>query len=217
MLRTLATSAVLVAVAAARADVPPPAGQVRVPLGHIIEADKAYPEYVFVVVVGSDPELSYKAELSKDKPLRIEGKNRGGRGRLCWLAAVPADTARQYRSDKELVAAVIENKAWAALTTKRMSFDSFTVVPEPNAPKLFEQRHRIERMTAGEGIVLTDEKLTPADPDPHAFDEESAVRWGVAGVVAAVAVCGLGLWLLGRRRGPGVYSARSVSNDEPEA
>jgi hypothetical protein len=201
----LMTVVAIVSTAAARADVAPPPGQVRVPVDHVIETDKAYPDYVFVVVIGGDAEWSYKAELSKDRPLRIEGKNRGGRARLCSLAAVPADTAKAYKTDKELIAAVIAQKAKGMFTVKDTVLDSLAVVPEKNAPKVIEEKHRVERITPEEGIVLSSPKVGRADdPDPHGYAEESAVRWALAGVVAALAVCGLGLWLIGRRRGPAV-------------
>ena len=199
----LMTVAAIVSAGVARADVAPPPGQTRVPVDHIIEADRAYPDYVFVVVIGGDAEWSFKVELSRDKPLRIEGKNRGGRARLCWLAAVPAETAREFKSDKDLVRAVVERKVKGVLTAKGADLDSFTVVPEKNAPKVVEERHRIERITTDDGIVLSSARVGSADdPDRHGYAEESAVRWAVAGLVAAVAACGLGLWLIGRCRGP---------------
>src|SRR5262245_23082295 len=194
---------VLMIATAVRADVAPPPGQVRVPVDHVIETDKANPDYVIVVVIGADVDWSYKAELSKDKPLRIEGKNRGGRARLCWLVAVPADIAKGFKSDKELIAAVVERKAKGMLTAKETVLDSFTVVPEKNAPKVVEEKYRLERITPDEGIVLSRAKAGRIDaPDSYGLREESAVRWAITGVVAAVAVCGLGLWLIGRRRGP---------------
>ena len=189
-----------VSVAAVRADVAPPPGQVRVPLDHVIQTDKSYPEYVFVVVVGGEADWSYKAELSKDKPLRIAGKDRHGRARLCWLAAVPADAAKEFKTDKELLAAVAGNKVKGLLTSKGASFDSFTVVPEKNASKVVEETYRVERITPEEGIVLAAKVGRSDDPDPHGYGEESMVRWVVAGVAAALAVCGLGMWLFGRRR-----------------
>ena len=124
----------LVSATVARADVAPPPGQVRVPVDHVIQTDKAYPEYVFVVVIGGEPGWSYKATLDKDKPLRITGKDRNGRARLCWLAAVPAEAAREFKTDKELVAAVAESKVKGILTAKGADFDSFTVVPERPRP-----------------------------------------------------------------------------------
>jgi hypothetical protein len=200
---TLATLASLWAVPVL-ADVAPPDSHVRVRLDHVIETDREFPEYVFVVMVGNSAEWSYKADLGKDRPLRIVGEGRGGRARMCWLTAVPVETAKAYKTDKELVTAVVEYKAEGVLTSKGRSFDSFAVVPKKDAPKVIEAKHRIERITPEEGIVLASENAVPAaDPDPHGLQEESAVRWAIAGVVAALAVCGLGLWLLGRRRGPG--------------
>ena len=191
----------LVTASVAWADIAPPSGRVRVPLDHVITTDKAYPEYVFVVVVGQEGDWSYKGELTPDKPLRIAGKGRDGRARLCWLAAIPADAAKGFKSDKELVAAVVDNKVPGTLKSKGADFDSFTVVPEKNAPKVVEENHRVERISKDEGIVLASAKVGLADyPDPHGYAEESMARWAVAGLAAAVAVCGLGLWLMGRRR-----------------
>ena len=191
----------LMSAAVARADLAPPLGQVRVPLDNVIRTDKSYPEYVFVVVIGGDPAWSYKATLDKDTPLRIAGKGRDGRARLCSLAAVPAEAARQFKTDKELVAAVAGMKVKGVLTDRGASLDSFAVVPKKNAPESIEETYRVERITPEEGIVLAAAKVGRADdPDPHGSAEESMVRWAVAGVAAAVAVCGLGLWLFGRRR-----------------
>jgi hypothetical protein len=202
MLRTFAVLAgLLVAVHAGRADVAPPKGQVRVPVDYVITTDMDYPDYVFVVVIGADAEWSKRTELSKDKPLRIEAKGRGGRARLCWLAAVPADAAKGFKTDKELFQAVIDRKVPGLLTTKDVHFGPFTVRAEKDAPKLIEEKYKLDRLDKEAGIVLSTEKIGRADdPDPHGLKVESAVRWAVAGVAAALAVSGLGLWLIGRRR-----------------
>jgi hypothetical protein len=200
MIRTSAgLIGVLVLAGAVRADVPPAKGQVRVPVDHVIETDMSYPDYVFVVVVGGDAGWSYKAELATDKPLRIDGAGRGGRARLCWLAAVPAEAAKGFKTDKELVLAVVDRKVPGLLTSKGADLDSFTVVPEKDAPKVVEEKHRVERLNKDEGIVLSAGKAGLADPGGRG--DESGVRWVVAGVAAAVTACGLGLWLFGRKRG----------------
>jgi hypothetical protein len=199
--RHLAAFVVLGLAAGARADAPPPAGQVRVPVDHVITTDKDYPDYVFVVVIGADADWSKKAELTKDKPLKIEAAGRGGRARLCWLAAVPAAAAKEFKSDKELFQAVIDRKVPGLLTTKDINFSPFTVRSEKDAPKVIEEKHKLERLDKDKGIVLTSEKVGLADDaDPQGLKEESAVRWAVAGVAAALAACGLGVWLVGRRR-----------------
>src|SRR5688572_30925245 len=68
---------------------------------------RSYPDYVFVVVVGGDVEWSYKAELTKDKPLRIEGKNRGGRARLCWRSE---EHTSELQSQSNLVCRLLLEK-----------------------------------------------------------------------------------------------------------
>jgi hypothetical protein len=197
----LALTVLGLAMSDARADVAPPKGQVRVPVDYVISTNKDYPDYVFVVVIGADAEWSKKAELTKDKPLRIEAAGRGGRARLCWLAAVPADAAKGFKSDKELFQAVIDRKIPGLVTTKDTGFSPFTVRSEKDAPKLIEEKYKLDRLDKEAGIVLSAEKVGRADdPDPHGLKEESAVRWAVAGVAAALAVSGLGLWLIGRRK-----------------
>jgi hypothetical protein len=181
-----------------RADIAPPPGQQRVPVDHIIESDQAYPEYVFFVVIGAEAEWSYRCEVGPGSPVRIGGANRGGRAQMCWLAAVPKKATEGYPDEQALLGAILGGKVPSVVKSK-VFFDPFEVLPSANAPALIERRHRIEQVSPDEGIVIS---TAPESAPRGRITEQSPVWWVVVGVALAGAVCGLGLWLRTRKRGP---------------
>jgi hypothetical protein len=214
MSRKLAAAVlVVVGAAAARADVPPPAGFKRVTLDHQIETDREYPEYAFFTVVGGERVAA--AALAPKTPLVIAGAGRGGRGRGCSLVAVPKDAARGYATEKEFHAAVAGGKV-PGLVRAKANFDSLTTVTESDPRKVVVEAYKVEKIDAKEGIVLRPVKAAPApksgskdapedDPEP-ASREDGAVGltapgggW-VAGLAAFAALALGGLWLARRGR-----------------
>jgi hypothetical protein len=191
-------AALWVAGGVVRADVAPPPGQQRVPVDHIIESDRAYPDYVFFVVIGSEADWSYRCDIGPGSPVRIAGANRGGRAQMCWLAAVPTKSTEGYPDEQALLIAIIGGKVAGALKSK-VAFDPFEVRPSVNAPSVIERRHRIEQVSPDQGIVIA---TAPESASRGSIAERSLVGWVVVGVAVAAAVCGLGLWLRTRKRGP---------------
>jgi hypothetical protein len=189
------------------ADVPPPKGQKRVPLDHKIETEKEYPDYAFFTVTGGEKVTAVK--LDPKNPLVIAGAGRGGRFRLCTLAAVPKDAEKKYGSEKEFHAAIAAGKVEGLIRAKG-SFDSFTVVKDADKRTTVTDEYKLEKIDAKEGIVLAAKKDGGAKDPPEEESDESgdgtatafAPRgplW-VVGMAASAAVLLAGLWLVTRCR-----------------
>jgi hypothetical protein len=190
-------AALTLAIGVVRADVAPPPGQQRVPVDHIIESDRTYPEYVFFVVIGAEADWSYRCEVGPGSPVWIGGAKRGGRAQMCWLAAVPKSATEGFLDEQALLAAIIGGKVPGTVNSK-VYFDPFEVVPSLNAPSLIERRHRIEQVSMDDGIVIF---TAPESARRGTIAERSLIGWVVVGVALAGAVGGLGLWLRARKRG----------------
>ena len=125
MARFLAAAAFAALLAAgARADLIPP-GTRNIAIDHTIETDKDYAGWKFFVVAGSGGVKEVK--LDSKTPLTIPGSAAVGRGpvprpgdkakalqipyRSNLLVAIPAETVKQFASEKELHAAVWDLKA----------------------------------------------------------------------------------------------------------
>jgi hypothetical protein len=197
----LATILALGALSAARADVAPPPGHQRVPVDHIIETDQTFPDQVFFVIIGADPQWSYRCQIGPETPVRIAGAARAGRAQICWLVAVPKSAAAGYLDDAAILRAILARSVPGVLKTNGF-FDAFEILASPDAPAVIERRHQIRRLTPEEGIVLTTVSDSGAvgSSDGATVIQRSLLRWAVATFAVAAAILGVGMWLRSRRR-----------------
>ncbi|HVL14987.1 MAG TPA: hypothetical protein VM529_20620 [Gemmata sp.] len=208
MARFLAAAAFAALLAAgARADLIPP-GTRNIAIDHTIETDKDYAGWKFFVVAGSGGVKEVK--LDSKTPLTIPGSAAIGRGpvprpgdkakalqipyRSNLLVAIPAETVKQFASEKELHAAVWDLKAEGMARAKDAFADG--VNAKANDPrKSITRTFRVTKIDAKGGIVL---EAVPAGGKPGGEEEAAAppaYPWVAGGLAAAAAVGFAGLWL----------------------
>ena len=205
------------------ADSTPPPGIKPIPVITVIEVAEPFPDYVFLechVSVSVLTEREYRwnttlrtAEANNPRPFSplaeinlAPGKPArfaGGRGTQYEVYAVPRAALDRYPDRGDLFAALrdhtVPGAAWhLCKATEGVRFgDTRSDVV---------LRYRVDRTSADGRVVFT-----PLGEDRSgAYDVDavsSMVRWAVAGVAAAVAVVGLGLWWSRRVRVNGRGSA----------
>lgn len=220
MTRPLA-ALVLVAIGAgyAAADIPPPPppkGQKYVGVDNSVALAKGVSGYTFILVEGHGrgaPHYTYTVLSLSDKPTPVPQAGRHG---VCVLA-IPEAEAKRYKTEEELSAAMEDGalkdvpRLWVGgedllpVSDKRDSVPwTYTITainPKKGAKgmtvrterdgKPVKDKERGDRSNPGDKD-LTDDRL--------AADAGRATRGGVAGLFAAAALVGMGLWLVGRRR-----------------
>ncbi len=198
---------------AGRADLLPP-GTKNIPIDHKFETDKEYPDWVFFIVEGSGGVT--KAKLDPKTPLVIPGSSGVGNGpvpqpgqkertipyRAAALYAVPKDAVAAYKTEKELHAAIEDNKVTGMHAVNGHFFDHENAkATDPR--KSITKRYKIVKIDAKSGATLEPIK-EDGDAAKKKEEEEAAGQpiftW-VAGGLAVAAVVGFtGLWLAGRNR-----------------
>ena len=189
--------AAMASVALVRADLalPPPKGKKFVAVRHSIKLDKDISGYVFFTRALGGPRNGdfEKIELYADKAVALSG---GGKGGL-QLLAVPAEVAKKYATDKELLAALTDKLEGGASAR----FDRTALIPEKDARKELTVQHIITGFDAKKGIQMKNDGDATKDPDKEeSASAPTSVRVAISGVVAAAAFVMGGLWLV-RRRG----------------
>jgi hypothetical protein len=193
---TIGLLAALASVALVRADiaVPPPKGKKFVVAKHSIKLDKDISGYLFFTrALGLQNGSFEKIELQADKAVTLSG---GGKFGL-QLLAVPAAVAKNYATEKDLLAALTDKLEGVASAR----FNRTALIPEKDERKELAVEHIITGFDAKKGIQMKDTSDAPKDPDK----EESAsgptgIRGVISGLAATAAFAMGGLWLV-RRRG----------------
>ena len=198
----------------------PPAGTKNIPVEHKIETEKDYPDWVFFVVRGSGGvkkvALSPKSAIvilgngaaSKD-PVPKPGQKEKGLTvpyRASIVVAIPAARVKEFKSDKELHAA-IEDARVPGLVLVGSAFIDHETVPAADPRKKVVQRYRLTKLDANEGATLEPIQEEEKPPQPAKSPVSSIVpditwifKW-IAGAVGTAAVIGIvGVFLMGRTK-----------------
>jgi hypothetical protein len=201
----LALAAVVVFTAVAVANAGPPRTKVM-PVEHKITTEKEYPDHNFYLV----DEKVVAVKLDPKNP--IELKPKANEKYAYTLVAIPKDVAKAFKTEDELHQALLkEHKIDGRAQTKIRFGSSFNAFATDKRDKTV-QEHKVEKINAKEGIVLTtktveakmDEpkkdapKKDSPDDEPLASAPRSAML--VSGLAAALGVTFGGLWLVGRNR-----------------
>jgi hypothetical protein len=193
VLGLLAASA-CVALVRADALAPPPRGQKFVGATHSVKLDKGVSGYLFFTrPLGPREGPFEKIELSADKAVTLPG---GGKFGL-QLLAVPAEAAKKYATEKELLAALSDKWDGAASTR----FDRTALLPEKDERKELSLEHVITGFDK-KNIRMKDNGDAPKAPEKK--DQVLAPTGTglvIGGLAAAAAFVAGGLWLVRRRTG----------------
>jgi len=183
-------------VALVRADiaVPPPKGQKFVIVKHTIKLDKDINGYLFFTRgMGIRNGDFAKVELTADKAVTLTGFGKFG----LQLLAVPAEVAKKFATEKELLAALSDKMEGAASAR----FQQSGLLPEKDERKELTLEHVITGIDAKKGIQMRDDGTAPKAPEK---EEEASAPTGPRTVVAGLALTAAfatgGLWLARRRR-----------------
>lgn len=204
----LLSALVLLAVAGiAAADIappPPPKGQKYVDVSSevLLGKDVNVSGWVFVVQEWKGPgrpvSTVSKVELSEKKAVAVSG---GGRRTSATLFAVPEAVAKEYKTDKELFAAVEGGKLKGV---QKLAFEGSATVTDKVKGDTVTWTHTItgvddkgiKSKVSGDGKSDAPDKPGEKPAKPVGF--EPGVLIG--GMAAALAVCLGGLWLVRRRK-----------------
>jgi len=192
----LSLLAALVSVTLVRADLalPPPKGKKFVAVLHSVKLDKDISGYLFFTrQLGLRNGNFEKIELSADKAVTLSS---GGKFGL-QLLAVPVAVAKNYPTEKELLAALTDKLDGVASAR----FDRTALIPEKDDRKELTVEHIITGFDAKKGIQMKDNRDAPDGPkqDESGF-APSGIRPVISGLAATAAFTLGGLWLV-RRRG----------------
>ena len=161
----------LVVAAVGRAGQLPPATR-NIPVEHRIETDQEYPDWVFFVVRGSGGVT--KVPLAAKSPIVIPGSGAVARDpaprpgkekglavprRASALVAVPKDKVNEYKTEKELHAAIEDARITGVVVVGSIYFDhESATAADPR--KSIVQRYRLTQLNAKDGA-----RLEPIKPD----------------------------------------------------
>jgi hypothetical protein len=225
-MRNLAFLAALSFVANVLADAapePPPKGKKYVNVENSVAVDKSVTGYVFVMSVAEGrragpPDVTYLSIKLGEKPLVLSayGKIEVVPGPLdrhlkavTNVFTIPADAAKKYDSEKELLNAV------AARTVPgmhRLGLTCIDTIASDDKRKSIPWTYTITAIDAKTGITATKERdgkpVEAKEPGTDPDDHEPQVRdvgnahWMIGGFFATAAFVSSGLWLVGRKRQP---------------
>jgi len=210
----LAAVVCLVAATAGRADLLPP-GTKNIPIEYKIETDKDYPDWVFFVVRGSGG--VQKVMLDAKTPIVIPGSSAVGNGpvpqpgekrrtipyRASALFAAPKDAVKEFKTEKELHAAIEDGKV-AGMHPVNGHFFDHENAKATDPRKSITRRYRITKIDAKDGVTVEPIKeeggAGKKEEEQAMADSPPVFRWVAIGLVATAAVGFAGLWLVGRSR-----------------
>jgi hypothetical protein len=209
----------LVVSAMSRADLLPP-GTKNIPVEHKIESEKEYPDWVFFIVRGSGGVK--KVKLSPKSAIVVPGSSAVGRGpvpkpgqkekglalpyRASVVVAIPAGRVKEYKTEKELNAAIEDAKVTGLVVVGSAFFDHENAKTTDPRKKIV-QRYRLTKLEAKEGATLDPIKEEEKPPESAASPVSAVVpdvtwifKW-IAGGLGTAAVIGIaGVFLLGRTK-----------------
>jgi hypothetical protein len=213
-------AAVMILAVPVSADSTPPPGIKPIPVITVIEAAEPFPDCVFLechVTTSTLSEQEYrwnttlrKAEADKPRPFsplaEIDlapgrpARFQGGRGTQYEVYAVPRAALGRFPDREELFAALrtqaVPGTGWhLCQASEGVRFG------DPRSDVVL--RYRVDRTPAGDGVVFTplgEDRSGAYDQDAETRARVSKFRWAVAGVAAAVALAGFGLWFARRPR-----------------
>lgn len=188
--------ATLASVVLVRADVPvpPPQGKKFVAITHSIKLDKGISDYLFFTrSLGLRNGNFEKIELNADKATTLSSGDKFG----LHLLAVPVSLAKNYATEKELLAALSDKLEGAASAR----FDRTAAIPEKDERKVLTVEHILIGFDAKKGIQMKDDSDIPKAPEK---EESASAPTGIRAVISGLAVTFAfatgGLWLARRRR-----------------
>ncbi len=169
MNRLLAVLVVGLGAGVAVADIAPPPSFKRVSVDYRITTDTAFPDHSFFAL--NPHNTATPIEFSPNSPLVVD---RGHPLAEYVLVAVPKDARRKYGSDKEFVAALIEDKVPGVLRAKEQFTTRGTAKHTFRGDRVTVE-YKVEKLDPSAGLVLArvkggDELLKDADIPNH-FEE----------------------------------------------
>jgi hypothetical protein len=201
---TLITVFVVAGVAAPNAG--PPRTKV-LPVEHKITTEKEYADYNFYLV----DEKVVAVKFDPKNP--IELKPKAGDKYAYALVALPKDAAKAFQTEDELHQALVKDRKIEGRAQTQIRFGSSFNAFQSDARDKAVQEHKVEKITAKDGIVLktktveaskdapkkdAPKKDSPEDDAPLAAAPRG--RTWVAGLAAALGMTFGGLWLVSRGR-----------------
>lgn len=201
-LSALLLAAVLAGPAAADLAVPPPKGKKFVNVTSEVQLGKEVRGYVFVLQEWKGPgrptSTTTKLDLTDTKATEVLV---GGRRNSGTLFAVPESAAREFKTDKELFAAVEGKKVKGVQSLALPGNAAVSDAVKADAVRwtytiTAVDDKGIQSSVAGEGVEKAEEKK-PDEKKPLAGIEPGYL---IGGIAAALAVTFGGLWLVRRKR-----------------
>ncbi len=183
--------ALAAAPAAADISVPPPKGKKFVQVEHAVVLGKGVTDYVFVRTVArlASESDSARVELKEGTAVPVPAPA----DLVVNLCAVPANVAKEYKTDKELFAAVEKG------TVKGAHYHQLTpreLVPVSVKAATVKWTTTITAIDPKRGFVTK----VVVDRAPKGKRPQAQAAPVVAGVLAALALALGGAWLVGRTR-----------------
>jgi hypothetical protein len=190
----LGVLAALATVSMVRADesLPPPQGKKFVSVKHAVKLDKNVSGYLFFTrPLGPRNGDFQKIELSSDKatPLSVSGKFG------LQLLAAPAEAAKKYATEKELLAALSDK--WDGAATAR--FERTILIPAKDERKEVEVEHVITGIEE-KTVRMKDNGVPKGSEQEESLLHPTGIQKVVCGLAISAAFATGGLWLV-RRRG----------------
>lgn len=200
-LAVLAVVAVAAGFASADGLAPPPKGKKFVTVTHEVLSSKDVTGYVFVQQVAQGRFGSYsstfsKVSLDEKKAMTVPVPAANG---YATLLAVPEDAAKEYKTDKELFAALEGKKVKGVQSIRFLHQETVDEkVKENKVTWAYTvtgvDDKGIKTTVSGEGY---EEPKKRGEKEPQAFAEPGYL---IGGVAVAVAVAFGGVWLVRRRK-----------------
>ena len=180
---------------------PPPKGKKYVSVSNEVILSKHVTGYVFIQQTGTfpgAPRFTYsKLELTSEKAVAIAA---GGGRTFETLIVVPQDTAKEFKTDADLFAALGADKVKGTHTLRFVGRATVSDTVKGDSVKwtytitAIDPKDGIKSKVEGEGAELTAEKPEKKEKAPP-----SGVSWMAGGAAALAALLG-GFWLAGRAR-----------------
>lgn len=180
-----------------------------IPVDHVFTTDKEYPDYSFFKVVNDG---ALEVEFGPKTPIQFRASKLPAQIARLEIVAIPRDGKAKYKTEKELLAAVVNRKIPGRVATKG-SYPQSTVVQvgDPRQSVLVE--HTVDNIDPKKGWVLLEagkKKCGPDEEDESENPEVGAVtptadapvgRGWIAGLALFAGFVSGGLWLT-RREAP---------------
>lgn len=177
-----------------------------IPVDHVFTTDKEYPDYSFFKVVNDG---ALEVEFTPKVPIQFRAAKLPAQVSRLEIVAIPRDAKSKYKTEKELLAAVVNRKIPGRVATKG-TYPQSTIVQfgDPRPSVLVE--HAVDNIDPKKGWVILEAGKKKCGPDE---DEEAetpdvgavapaadvpAGRGWVAGLALFAGLVTGGLWLARR-------------------